>query len=74
MKKTLDITKEHCPMNFVKVKLELSHLETGDVLDVILCGKEPLENIPRSVKEQGHKVIEIYEKNGFYHVIIEKRT
>ena len=26
MKKVLDITKEHCPMTFVKTKIELSKL------------------------------------------------
>ena len=34
--KVLDITKEHCPMTFVKVKIELSRLQSGDILEVLL--------------------------------------
>ena len=34
--KVLDITKEHCPMTFVKTKIELSKLQSGDILEVLL--------------------------------------
>ena len=37
MKKVLDITKEHCPMTFVKTKIELSKLNEGDILEVWKC-------------------------------------
>ena len=42
--KTLDITKEHCPMTFVKTKIELSRLQTGDILEVLLSEGEPLND------------------------------
>lgn len=32
---TLDITKEHCPMTFVKTKLRLAQLQAGDILEVL---------------------------------------
>ncbi|MBQ2055531.1 MAG: sulfurtransferase TusA family protein, partial [Bacteroidaceae bacterium] len=52
--KVLDITKEHCPMTFVKVKIELSRLQSGDILEVLLSEGEPLDNVPRNAKEQGY--------------------
>ncbi len=72
MKTTLDITNDHCPMTFVKVKLALARLGQGDVLDVALTGDEPLKNVPRAAREQGHRIIGITEKNGTFHVLIEK--
>ena len=45
--KVLDITKEHCPMTFVKTKIELSKLKPGDILEVLLAEGEPLDNVPR---------------------------
>ncbi len=45
--KVLDITKEHCPMTFVKTKIELSKLQPGDILEVLLAEGEPLDNVPR---------------------------
>lgn len=73
MKAFLDITKEHCPMTFVKTKLALSKLNKGDRLEVLLTEGEPLENVPKSCEEQGYKVILIEKvENGIFRVIIEK--
>lgn len=73
MTHTIDITKEHCPMTFVKVKLKLARIESGDTLDVLLAGAEPLKNVPRAAVEQGHKVVSVEEQGAFYRVLIEKK-
>ncbi len=71
--KQLDITKEHCPMTFVKTKIELSKLNEGDILEVLLTEGEPLENVPKSAKEQGYKVLNIQHiKDSIHKITIEK--
>lgn len=70
---TLDITKDHCPMTFVKAKLALAKLSSGDILEVTLSGGEPLENVPRSAKEEGHGIISIEESGDNYLVKIAKK-
>lgn len=55
----LDITKEHCPMTFVKTKIELSKLQQGDILNVLVVEGESLTNIPKSSQEQGYKVLSV---------------
>jgi TusA-related sulfurtransferase len=73
MKKTLDITREHCPMTFVKAKLELEKLSSGDRLEVLLSGGEPLENVPRSAAEAGYRVLSVTAAGPDRHaVLIEK--
>jgi TusA-related sulfurtransferase len=74
MKYNLDVTKEHCPMTFVKVKVKLSQIAIGDILDVLLCNGEPLENVPRSAEEQGHRILETRKDGEHFHVMIEKRV
>ncbi|MBI1290573.1 sulfurtransferase TusA family protein [bacterium] len=54
----LDITRDLCPMTFVKTKLELEELAPGDLLEVTLREGEPLLNVARSVEEDGHAVLE----------------
>jgi TusA-related sulfurtransferase len=71
--KTIDVTKDHCPMTFVKVKVALNELDFGERLDVLLSPGEPLENVPKSAMEEGNHIIEIKEENGNYHVVIEKQ-
>ncbi|MEI6277455.1 MAG: sulfurtransferase TusA family protein [Prolixibacteraceae bacterium] len=70
---TLDITKEHCPMTFVKTKIQLSKLQSGDLLEVFLTEGEPLNNVPRSSREQGYNVLEVSHVEGNIHkVVIQK--
>lgn len=73
MKKILDITQEHCPMTFVKTKIELARLHEGDILEVLLSEGEPLENVPRNAVEQGFNVLGVEHVEGTTHrVIIQK--
>lgn len=52
----IDITSQVCPMTWVRVKLKLESLETGDTLEVLLKGDEPLRNLPRNAADDGHVV------------------
>jgi TusA-related sulfurtransferase len=73
MIKQLDITKEHCPMTFVKTKIELSKLQSGDKLEVLLTEGEPLENVAKSAVEQGFKVLEIINlRDNIHKITFEK--
>jgi len=70
----LDITAEVCPMTFVKTKVALHKLSKGDTLEVLLCGEEPLRNVPFAIEENGDKILSIEHLNGETHKItIEKR-
>lgn len=60
-------------MTFVKVKIELSRLQSGDILEVLLSEGEPLDNVPRNAKEQGYNVLGVEHVEGTTHkVIIQK--
>jgi TusA-related sulfurtransferase len=72
MQHSIDITKEHCPMTMVKVKLKLAAIAAGDTLDVLLQGDEPLNNIPRTAQEQGFSVLSVTPEGERHHVLIRK--
>ena len=55
----IDITGETCPLTFVKTKLLIERMPQGATAGVRLRGTEPLENVPRSVKEHGHSVLSL---------------
>ena len=56
MNRSLDVTALTCPMTWVRTKLELERLGSGDVLTVRCAAGEALENVPRSAREAGHDV------------------
>lgn len=73
MKHFIDITRETCPMTFVKVKLMLAKLDKGDQLEVLLNAGEPLENVPRSCEEQGYIVLSIDPRDNGQHVVLVQK-
>ena len=71
----LDITHEICPLTFVKTKLLLERMVDGEIVEIRLKGKEPLENIPRSVMDAGHAILTVEElpnSGGIHKMIVRK--
>jgi sulfite reductase (ferredoxin) len=61
-----------CPMNFVKVKLDLSKMKSGEHLKILLDDGQPIENVPRSVAQEGHKILSQVQDGKAWSVLIEK--
>ncbi len=55
----LDITDKVCPLTFVHARLTIDAMSPGKVLAICLRKGEALENVPRSIKELGHKVLSL---------------
>jgi TusA-related sulfurtransferase len=68
----LDLRGVICPYNYVKTKLKLEEMKPGQVLAVIIDDGEPIRNVPRSAKDEGHKVLHIQKFDTAYRVIIER--
>ena len=62
-----------CPMNFVKTKIELAKLRPHEILEIWLDDGAPIENVPGSVREEGHKIIEQKKIENHWSVLIEKQ-
>jgi tRNA 2-thiouridine synthesizing protein A len=53
---TLDLTGVLCPMNWVRARLELERMRPGERLELVLDPGEALDSVPRSAREEGHRV------------------
>jgi len=70
---SLDITREVCPMTYVRTKLKLESLALGEVLEVFLAGDEPLRNIPLQARQEWHEVLSLeMEANGTWRLLLRK--
>ena len=56
--RTLDITREVCPMTFVRTRLMLDRMAAGETLLVLLRGDEPTRSVPQAAAALGHAVLE----------------
>lgn len=59
----LNLKGEVCPYTFVKSKLALEDMEVGQVLQVIVDHLPAVENVPRSMKNEGQQVLNICQVN-----------
>ena len=73
IKKSVNLTGVICPMNFVKTKVALSTVESGDIIEVILDEGDALLNVPRSVKDEGHSILKVIPNEETFRVIIKKK-
>lgn len=74
MAEYLDITGEVCPMTFVRVKLKLQSMPAGAQLSVRLRAGEPLANVPRALRQEGHTVVaQSEEGDGIHRLEIRKK-
>jgi TusA-related sulfurtransferase len=72
MSNTIDLRGVCCPTNFVKAKLALEMIDAGEVVEFLLDDGEPVKNVPRSLKDDGHKLLNLKETDGFYILTMEK--
>ena len=73
--KTINIKGEVCPYTFVKSKLALEKMDAGKVLEVILDHEPATKNVPGSMENEGHKVLEVKKINDTdWHIVVEEKA
>jgi len=70
---SIDITDVVCPITFVKAKVALEELNDGQILSIRLNDGEPVQNVPRSIKDEGHKILKLVDNGDeTYNLIVKK--
>lgn len=73
--KTIDIRGQVCPYTFVRSKLAIEKMNIGEVLEIILDHRPAVDNVPRSMQNEGQKVLKI-EQTGEkeWHIFVRKEN
>ena len=70
---TVDIIDVVCPVTFVKAKVALEELDDGQILAIRMNDGEPVQNVPRSIKEEGRQILRLNANDdGTYTLIVKK--
>ncbi|MBI2958060.1 MAG: sulfurtransferase TusA family protein [Chloroflexi bacterium] len=71
----LDLRGVLCPINFVRTKLKLEEMDLGQVLEVVLDDGDPMRNVPRSIKEEGQRIVSVGKlPDGAYRLLVRKES
>ena len=54
---SLDLCGIPCPLNFVKTKIQLEKMNSGEILEIFIDNGEAVESVPPSVIQEGHKIL-----------------
>lgn len=65
--KTLDVRGKICPYPDMDTMTTLKKMEKGEVLEVLLDYPLSVERIPRNLKKQKHKLLEVEKLDGPNH-------
>jgi sulfite reductase (ferredoxin) len=70
-----DLRGVACPMNYVKTKLKLEMMDNGEQLEVWLDAGEPIRNVPMSLRNDGHKILQegpLEPEAKHFKILVEK--
>lgn len=70
--KKLDLRTAVCPQTFVKAKLALAQIESGDILQVRVNPGEHMENVPQMTIRDGHQIVDVVKDGNSYLLYIMK--
>jgi TusA-related sulfurtransferase len=62
----LDLRGTPCPINFVRTKMKLEQMATGELLEVWLDAGEPIEQVPDSLKMAGYSIEQTIADRDFF--------
>jgi tRNA 2-thiouridine synthesizing protein A len=65
----IDLRGVSCPTNFVKAKLAIEDMQAGETARILLDDGEPVKNVPRSLKAEGHQLIGLKQAEEGHYVL-----
>lgn len=71
--KELDLKGTVCPNNFVRTKLVLEEMEIGQILRIVVDDETAVQEVPRAIEYEGHKVLGVSQLNETDWAIIAQK-
>ena len=70
----IEITDDVCAVTYVKAMVALEELDDGQILAVRMNNGEPVQNVPRSIKEEGHQILKLEDNEDDTFTLIVKKV
>lgn len=71
---TLDLKGVPCPANAARAIIKLAAMNDGDILELIVDGGEALQNVPESVRQEGHAILSLAQCGDRWKLLIRAGT
>ena len=68
----MDLKGVACPFNYVQAKVRLEQMNLGELLEITIDDGEPIENVPTSLTNDGHEIVDTKKIGQHYRLLIRK--
>ena len=73
MTEELDLKGEVCPYTFVKTKLRLEEIDSGQDLTILLDDSRATANVCRSLRNDGHAILDLKAlSDAVWQIVVKK--
>ena len=69
---SLDLKGVACPFNYVQAKVRLETMDIGQLLEITIDDGEPIENVPASLTNDGHEIVDTKKVGKHYRLTVRK--
>ncbi len=69
---TVDCRGETCPVPLIETRKALRKAQPGDIINVFGTHPSSKKEIPMAVKALGYELVEVSDKDGFWHIKIRR--
>ena len=69
---SMDLKGVACPFNYVQAKIRLETMDVGQLLEITIDDGEPIENVPKSLTNDGHEITDTKKVGQHYRLVIRK--
>ena len=70
--KRVDLSGERCPLTFIRAMEHLEQIQEGDLIEFTLLAGEQSQQIPQSLKEEGHQIEKVATKGELIGLTVRK--
>lgn len=67
----IDLRGVSCPTTFLKAKLALEMIDTGEIVEILMDAGEPSVSLPRNLKLEGHRLLGLEERGESFALTLE---
>ena len=71
-RKIVDAKNTFCPGPLMELIANIKQAEVGDELEVLSTDKGSADDIPEWIDKVGHEILESFQDNGVWHIVVRK--
>lgn len=70
--KVVNVISDICPIPLIEARKALSASKTGEIIEIIGTHEASKREIPLAIESSGNSVLRITERDGIWHIFIQK--